>query len=257
MQTSGVQVTLAQKKTEVMKRISILFFSIITCFTCISNIQAQNDDSLKLNVTADICSRYIWRGLDYGASPHIQPTLSLIKKNFEIGYWGAISTLGNYCETDLYLKYTLKSFSITITDYFFPINTIPSTKTERYFNYDDKSTGHIFEGLIGWKGSEKFPLYIFAGTSFYGADKDTSGDNRYSTYAEAGYSFKVKNNILDVFIGFTPYEGLYGNDIGVVNIGFTGSRKIRITENFELPAKVTLVVNPQTENIHLVFGITF
>lgn len=239
-----------------MKRISILFISMIIGITCISTIQAQDDDSLKLNASADICSRYIWRGLDYGSAPSVQPTLSLIKKNFEIGYWGAISTLGTYNEADLYVKYSIKSFYLTVTDYFFPVNSIPSTKTERYFNYEDKTTGHIFEGLIGWKGSEKFPLYIFAGTSFYGADKDTSGNNRYSTYAEAGYSFKLKNNGLDAFIGFTPFEGLYGNDIGVVNIGLAGSKKIKITENFDLPAKVTLVVNPQTENIHLVFGIT-
>jgi hypothetical protein len=237
-----------------MKRLSVLFFCIIITF--VSNIQAQDNDSLKINVTADICSRYVWRGLDYGSSPSIQPTLSLTKKNFEIGYWGAISTLGKYCETDLYLKYSLKNFYLTITDYFFPVNSIPSTKTERYFNYEDKTTGHVFEGLIGWKGPEKFPLYIFAGTSFYGADKDTSANTRYSTYAEAGYSFKIKNNGLDFFLGFTPYEGLYGNGIGVVNIGLTGNKKIKITENFELPAKVTLVVNPQTENIHLVFGIT-
>jgi hypothetical protein len=248
---------LAHLKKEVMKRNYFLFFCIITlCITNISNIHAQDDDSLKVIVNADICSRYVWRGLDYGSSPSIQPTLSLTKKNFEIGYWGAISTLGTYNETDLYLKYTLKNFNITVTDYFFPVNSIPSTKTERYFNYEDKTTGHVFEGLIGWKGSEKFPLYIFAGVSFYGADKDTSGNNRYSTYAEAGYSFKIKNNGLDAFIGFTPYEGLYGNGIGIVNIGLAGSKKIKITENFELPAKVTLVVNPQTENIHLVFGIT-
>jgi len=237
-----------------MKRVQIILFCIIITF--VSNIQAQDNDSLKLNVSADICSRYVWRGLDYGSSPSIQPTLSLIKKSFEIGYWGAISTLGNYCETDLYLKYTLKKFSLTVTDYFFPVNIIPANKTERYFNYEDKTTGHIFEGLLSWKGPDKFPLYVFAGTVLYGADKDTSGNNRYSTYAEAGYSFKVKNNGLDVFFGFTPYEGLYGNGIGVVNIGVSGSKKIKITENFELPVKATLVVNPQTENIHLVFGIT-
>lgn len=233
-----------------MKNISGIFFILLSSFALFGQ------DSLTTNVAADINSRYVWRGLDYGASPSIQPTLSLSKKNFEIGYWGAISTLGSYCETDLYLKYTLKSFSLTVTDYFFPLNTIPTTKTERYFNYEDKTTGHIFEGMLGWKGSEKFPLYVFVATSFYGADKDTSGDNRYSTYVEAGYSFKIKDKTLDVFVGFTPTEGLYGNGIGIVNLGLTGIKKIKINDKFDLPAKVSLVFNPQTENIHLVFGIT-
>lgn len=233
-----------------MKKTTGIFFILLLSFA------SFGQDSLTTNVSADIYSRYVWRGLDYGSSPSIQPTLSLSKKNFEIGYWGAISTLGTYNEVDLYLKYTLKGFYIVATDYFFPVNSIPATKTERYFNYEDKTTGHIFEGIIGWKGSEKFPLYIFAGTSFYGADKDTSGDNRYSTYAEAGYSFKIKDKSLDVFVGFTPTEGLYGNSIGVVNLGLTGTKKIKINSDFELPAKVSLVFNPQTEGINLIFGIS-
>ena len=170
-----------------MQTITTIFFTLFLSITLFGQ------DSLTINVAADINSRYVWRGLDYGASPSIQPTLSLSKKNFEIGYWGAISTLGSYNEIDLYLKYTLKGFSIVATDYFFPLNTIPTTKTERYFNYEDKTTGHIIEGMLGWKGPEKFPLSILIGTSLYGADKDTSGDNRYSTYAEAGYSFKIKD----------------------------------------------------------------
>ncbi len=225
-------------------------------FILLNSVVVFGQDSLTINIVSDINSRYVWRGLDYGASPSIQPTLSLSKKNFEIGYWGAISTLGSYCETDLYVKYSYKGFYLTVTDYFFPKNTIPTTKTERYFNYEDKTTGHIAEGIIGWKGSEKFHFYIFAATSFYGADKDTLGNNRYSTYAETGCSFEIRNNTLDVFAGFTTAEGLYGNGIGFVNLGLTGSKKIKVTENFELPVKVSLVFNPQSENIHLVFVIT-
>lgn len=236
---------------KIIGTICTLLFSIL-----VFGQEESAKDSLKVNIGADIYSRYVWRGIDYGTAPSIQPTLSLTKKNFEIGYWGAISTLGTYNETDLYLKYTLKYFYISVTDYFFPVNSIPTNKTERYFNYEDKSTGHICEGLLGWKGTEKLPLYVFVGTSFYGADKDTSGNNRYSTYAEAGYSFNIRENKLDIFIGFTPTEGLYGNDMGVVNLGFTGSKTIKINESFELPAKVSFVINPQTENIHLVFGIS-
>ncbi len=234
-----------------MKKFTGVFFILL------SSIAVFGQDSLTTNIAADIYSRYVWRGLDYGTSPSVQPTLSLSKKNFEIGYWGAISTMGNYNEVDLYLKYTLKGLYIVATDYFFPVNNIPSNKTERYFNYEDKTTGHVYEGMLGWKGSEKFPLTVFIGTSFYGADKDTTGDNRYSTYAEANYTFKVKNTTLDVFMGFTPTEGLYGNDMGIVNIGITGTKKIKITNDFEVPAKVSLVMNPQTEGIHLAFGITF
>ncbi len=96
---------------------------LITALFITSNAFAQEKQSkfpFKLNVGADIMSRYVWRGLDYGSSPSIQPTLSFNIGNFELGYWGAIALTSNYMESDLYLKYTIKGFSVCLTDYYIP-----------------------------------------------------------------------------------------------------------------------------------------
>jgi hypothetical protein len=54
----------------------------------------------------------------------------------------------------------------------------------------------------------------------------------------------------------TGETGYYGSGPGVINLGITASREIRITETFSLPVSASLITNPQAENIFLVFGIS-
>jgi hypothetical protein len=220
---------------------------------------------IKLNIGSDIVSRYIWRGCDYGNSPSIQPTLSLSKGNFELGCWSAVATNSFYKEVDLYAKYTLKKVSLLITDYYVPsVNGTPASPDNRYFIYDDKTTAHSFEGSLLFKGGDKFPLWLLGGVYFYGNDKrwgchlkkDTTNETYYSSYFEAGYTFAIQENSADLFLGFTPAAGAYGNTIGIVNVGVTGYRKIKITKDFELPLKASLIFNPQASNVFFALGIT-
>jgi hypothetical protein len=228
--------------------------------------KTTTESAVELNVGADIMSRYVWRGTDLGSSPSIQPTLSLSAGNFEIGGWGAIATNTNFKEVDLYAKYTIKNFSLIFTDYYIPYTADGSDAApdSRYFNYEDEETAHALEGSILYKGGEKLPLWILGGVFFYGndkrwgydAEKDTLNQTYYSTYVEAGYTFTVKENSADLFIGFTPAPGAYGNTLGVINMGVTGYRKIKITSDFELPVKASLIFNPQSSNVYFAFGIT-
>jgi hypothetical protein len=220
---------------------------------------------IKLNIGADIMSRYIWRGCDYGNSPSIQPTLSLSKGNFELGCWSAVATNSFYKEVDLYAKYTLKKVSLLVTDYYVPsVNGTPASPDNRYFIYDDKTTAHSFEGSLLFKGSDKFPLWLLGGVYFYGNDKrwgchlkkDTTNETYYSSYFEAGYTFTIQENSADLFLGFTPAAGAYGNTLGIVNVGVTGYRKIKISKEFELPLKASLIFNPQASNVFFALGIT-
>ncbi|NTW33830.1 MAG: hypothetical protein HGB12_14630 [Bacteroidetes bacterium] len=237
-----------------------------------TNIKSQNNSAkdsaktkIKLNLSSDIMSSYIWRGTDYGNSPSIQPTLSLIKGNFELGSWSSLATNSFYKEIDLYAKYTYKKISLILTDYYIPlVNGATASPDTRYFTYDDKKTAHSLEGSLLFKGSEKFPLWLLGGVFVYGNDKrwgydikkDTTNETYYSSYFEAGYTFTIQENSADLFLGFTPNGGAYGSKLGVVNIGVTGYRKIKITNDFELPLKASLIFNPQTSNVFFAFGIT-
>jgi hypothetical protein len=176
------------------------------------NIYAQKDSTSKINIASDFVSRYIWRGLDYGKAPSIQPTFSFIKNNFEIGSWGAFNTIGSYHEIDLYAKYTLKCITATITDYFVHNETDPNNT--KYFDYGSKTTNHTLEGTLQYNGSDKFPLSILVGTYFYGNDRKITPDladtsktiikQNYSTYFELGYTVRCKEKTFDLFMGLTP-----------------------------------------------------
>ncbi|MFA6924482.1 MAG: hypothetical protein WC223_09540, partial [Bacteroidales bacterium] len=86
--------------------------------------------------------------------------------------------------------------------------------------------------------------------------KDTTLENYYSTYFELGYSFLCSKNDFDVFLGITPFPCAFGNAFGVVNIGISSRHDIKITDEFSLPVKASLVYNPQFENLFFVLGIT-
>ncbi len=222
-----------------------------------TQISAQQESTFKFNAGADIMSRYIWRGLDYGSSPSIQPTLSISGAGFELGYWGAISTLGTYSEVDLYAKYTFSGISIIATDYFFPGDAVPVAKSQKYFNWEKETTGHLIEGAAQYKNPEIMPFSFLAGVFVYGAgDLNDEGNQKYSSYFELTYSGKLAENNFDIFVGGTATEGLYGSSAGVVNVGITAYREIKLTDSFTLPLKASVIANPQASNIHFVLGIT-
>lgn len=226
--------------------------------------QAQEENPWSLNV--DLMSRYVWRGQDFGAAPSIQPGISYSKWGLSIGTWGAY-TFNNLNssvqEVDMYLSYSfLDMFSVTVTDYFFP----NEAADYNYFNYKDKTTGHVFEGTIAFNGTKKLPLSAFIATNFYGSDARRIGDDgnmasiQYSTYAELAYSFKY----LNLFMGFNlttadtdkGESGYYGDSFGVVNLGVSASKSIKITDKFSLPLNASLITNPQKEKVYFVVGIS-
>jgi hypothetical protein len=225
-----------------------------------STAYSQNQDSVKstINIGVNLMSRYVWRGLDFGASPSIQPYIEYANKSgFTIGSWGAVSTRGNYSEVDLYAKYTLKGFSLIGTDYFFPTDGIPTSTSLEFYKYKKGQTGHLIEGSLQYKGGDNFPISLLVGTILHGADLDVNGKQHFSTYAKLGYTVKCCGNKFDTFIGMTPTQGLYGSSFGVVNLGLAAYKAIKISDKFDLPLKASLITNPQTSNIFLVVGITF
>jgi len=233
-----------QKSTRSVLLLSLILIGFLT------NAQESNS-KFTINTTADLVNTYIWRGTVADQSPNFQPGMSISRGAFTLGTWASGNFTGTYKEVDLYLSYAVKNFTITLNDYCWS----PLIDNTKYFDYADETTGHIFEGSLNYKGPEKFPLSLTLASMVYGADKkvdkidpntlEVTYVNQYSTYFEASYAFKLKNNPLDFFIGLTPQEGYYGNTFGVTNIGFTGYRKVKISSEYELPVKGSLIFNPQ------------
>lgn len=246
--------------------------------------EKEKKSRVSLSLSADLVSRYIWRGSQYnGSSPNIQANVALNLGNFQIGNWSSYSLGGvNFVdEFDWFANYSFCKgmFTVQVTDYFFPNDTVNYDD----FDYDEQRTGHVLEGMFMYNGTEKVPLSAFVAVNFYGADAAKIDDDpsssefnqkvgiQYSTYAEVDYTTAIKTIGLKVFLGVnltnpkppdpaTGYigeTGYYGDKIGVVNLGLTVSKGIPITEKFTLPISATLISNPMSKKVYAVFAINF
>lgn len=250
-----------------MLRTKKLFTLLAITLLSTSYLCAQEDvKNGEISFGADILNRYVWRGTQFSTSPVIQPAVEYSNGGFAIGAWGSYSQNGSDgAETDLYVSYTFADelFTATVTDYFFPNDGI--AVNNKYFDYKEASTGHIMEASLAFNGSDAFPISILAAMNFWGADQDANGDQHNSLYVEFGYGFEYKEVAIDLFAGFTPIDadedigesGFYGSTAGFVNMGFTASKEVNITENFSLPLSASVIANPMAENLFLVFGVSF
>ena len=77
--------------------------------------------SAQFSVSCDIASRYVWRGTDFGNSASIQPSISYTSGQLTVGAWSAWQHSGVGNENDIYASYAMGDFSLTVTDYYFPL----------------------------------------------------------------------------------------------------------------------------------------
>ncbi len=236
-----------------MKRIACLILLATVAFAAMGQ---EEENPLNLDISADIVSRYVWRGINLSESPAIQPTLSLTYKNITFGTWASYTFSREMLqEVDLFLSYETRFATFTLNNYYNP----PSDSIGfigDYFELSSKKTPHILEGVLSLNGPEKFPIVITAAVMFWGNDKDEENKSVYSTYIEAGYPFEVHETKTNLFLGITPFEGFYYSKFGFVNAGVAVSKEIKITENYSLPIKGSFSINPALEKVFLVFSIT-
>lgn len=242
-----------------MKKLILLTITL----SAVLSVTAQN---ISVDPGVDLMSRYVWRGLSPGgSSPSIQPSIKFNAGNFTLGTWGAFAVDNSFTvqETDLFATYNFSdAFSMTVTDYFLPDESLANN---HYFEMKEDSTGHVLEAAATFNGTDKIPFTFMAAVNFWGADaRKADNKKQYSTYFELGYNCTVKETNIRAFIGGTATNpdteagegGYYGDSAGITNIGVTAVKKIIITDKFTLPVTTSFIINPQTENVFLVVGIT-
>ncbi len=202
------------------------------------------------SIGADVVSRYVWRGVDFGQSMAVQPSLALGYGGLEAGAWGSYSISASGAEAnenDLWIAYTLEtasgaSFSLGLTDYHFPS---PGSDGFR------ERSAHTAEASLAFSGPESFPLSLFVGLIV---------DDDKPLYIEAGLPLGAVEGIdLGVHAGMVSAASeFYGTDgAAMVNLGVTAGKDWEITDSFTLPVGVAWVVNLDQDRAHLVFSASF
>jgi hypothetical protein len=245
--------------------ISLTLLSFLTFSVIQTSLAQEKPDKIDFSLSADIMSRYVWRGLNLGGStPSVQPSMELSYGNLTLGTWGAYSFSPAFTqqEVDLYVSYTFAEyFNIMLTDYFLH----SEDSVNEFFNYRKDETGHLLELSASFLGTESIPLSLLVATNIYGADElKSNGDLQYSTYLELNYNFTLKDNDCSLFLGVTPTrpdtskgeKGYYSDKPGIINLGLKACREIPITEKYSLPVSASLITNPLAGNVFLVFGIS-
>lgn len=199
-----------------------------------------------LNVSVDLFNRYVWRGVEYGSSPSIQPTIEFTKGVFTIGAWGAYATgssdgNGYYAEADLYASFAFENgLSFGLTDYYYPGSS--------WFEMDKETSSHAFEFNIGYEIG-KFSLggnYIL-NDSRYGA-----GAEGEDMYFELGYG----SGPFSAFLGGGDGWHTTNGDFQICNIGVGTKKELKITDTFSMDLSGSVILNPNTEQLFLVVGIS-
>jgi hypothetical protein len=241
-----------------MKTLFVILVLIISInFTAFSQSEETKSDSTEVfSVGADIVSRYVWRGLELSKSPAFQPAAAVNIGNLTIGAWGSYTFANESLqEADLYLTYTIGNLSITLNDYYNPVDTIEGG----YFGWDSKTTRHALEGMFTFDGPDAFPVQFIAGVFIYGNDRDElTNDNLYSTYFEINRTWETGNYSVKPFLGVSANTSMYSNNgFQVVNLGVTVTKMIKFSPTFEMPLNVSVLSNPNKESVFIVLGVTF
>lgn len=236
-------------KLKVINLLAIVLFGAIT---------ASAQSKIKVKGGADIVSSYIWRG-SYNAGASFQPAVSAGIAGVTLGAWGSVDFTGQgKKEVDLSLNYTVKGFTIGITDYWWE-----GEGAYNYFQYSKGKTSHRWEANLAYQlPIEKFPLCISWNTMFAGDDYDSQGKRSYSSYIELLYPFKVGKVVdMSAFVGATPWHSpsilpSENKGFSVCNVGVGAQYAIRCSDKFSIPIYSRLIFNPATEDIHVVFGVS-
>ncbi len=227
-------------------------FQVLACALGASAMVAVPVHGQSFGIGADIVSRYVWRGLDFGESMSIQPSLSFSHGGFQIGAWGSWSVSADGAgsnESDLSVSYSFGNLTVGFNDYYFPS---PDPGWPEGYGFLNRRA-HTFEPYVSYSGR----VDILAGLAFAPDTENEDVGRERSLYVEAGVPFEVESVEVRIHAGMVGgASGFYVTDgAALVNVGITVAKPIEITESFSLPVNVAYIVNPDSERSFLVFGM--
>ncbi len=227
-----------------------LFVILLVCIPAFAFAQQEENES-SVYVSADLTSKYLWRGTGEGDFPLVMPTVGFNKGGFDVYAWGAWAFDDSYRELNIGVSYSFSDFTVELVDYFYP------WKGSDFFNFRSRSTTHCVEAIATYEPGF-FPVYLTVGTIIFGDDKNENGKNAFSTYAELGYNHQFnEKNSASVAVGASLNKGFYTDyekGFSVVNLS-AGYTRVFTLWNYDLPVSAAACYNPYLKEFN--WAITF
>ena len=215
---------------------------------------ANAQDKVEGSVSADVVSRYVWRGQVLGDAA-VQPSASLSYKGLSLSAWGSYGFLNteDTKDFDLPLSYSVGGFNVGVTDYWFSYYGADN----KYFEYRAHDTSHVWEANVGYDFG---PLAIQWYTNIAGADGiNKSGKRAYSSYVQLSAPFSLATCDWTATIGAVPYATNFYSDVNgfaVTNVALRATKAIPVCKKWSLPLFMEGSCNPSTKKGYLVVGFT-
>ena len=214
-----------------------------TVFTAGLILSATIPAQAEVGLGADVVSRYVFRGTDFGNAATVQPYLSyshgLATGSLEIGAWSSWAiTDGGANENDLYATYSNGPIAVTITDYYFPA---AAGKGAEFFDYADDGGSHILEAM----GTVDLEVASVTGAANF------LGDGEDSIYLEVALPLSGDwTEGVDLSISAAAGNGVYSTDqdFALVVLSVSASKD---------SYSASYILNPDSELTFLVFGKSF
>jgi hypothetical protein len=240
------------------KTILLLLFAILLShksFTQSDSTQTDKKQKISTDFSLEINSSYFWRGAYNDRKPNIQPKFDIDFKNFELEFWGSSNFDNTYREFDYTLSYQLKSFKFAISDYY-------SSFSKSYSDYSINSP-HLLDATILYSTGENNIFSLLISCMVWGDDttkyynSSIKNTQNYSNYIEASYEINTDKQKYAFCVGATLNNGMYANNLNVVNLGFTTEKPIEVSPKFSINPFFGLWCNPYNSNLLFNCGIRF
>ncbi|MFW6347484.1 MAG: hypothetical protein ACOC2C_02590 [Cyclonatronaceae bacterium] len=243
-----------------MKKIIIAAAALLVLLTTFALApQHAKAQELSVDPSATITSRFIYRGLDLGSSPQIQPSVAFNYDNFNFTLWGShplsLTPDGTeYKEVKFWMNYTFDLGNMTLTPQFenhFDANT-------DVFDLDEETTTHVWQASVRAAAKGDVAPDLLVGYAFSGIQGFEP-----TLYVEPGVAFSAGDTGLRAFLSsqYSEEGGFidlgYEGDFVFTQVGLSASKDLRISDSFTVPMSVMVVINPETERAFTAFSVNF
>jgi len=229
-----------------------------------SEIDSTNQtlsDKWGANLEITFVSRFIWRGLELGEYPSIQPNVTFSRQNFFVGIWSSHAlapaetpdnNITGYKEVIPYIGYGFElgekaKLSLMVLTHYNP-------NVGGFLDYRRSDEPTPLTNRVELRALFNAGKFDFLGS----VDVYNDPTDNVSTYLEFGYTFEMPKEIkLRPLVSVAPLASYYTTDgeADITQIGFITSRTFNIGDKVSLPVKIDMIYNPDRDAFYTAFGL--